>query len=78
MKDFLSHIELKHTRSQDLPDYYRLNGAVYVADTSYFLENKGFFGEKTKAYIMPQERSVDIDNELDFMQVESLLKMRDE
>ena len=77
MKDFLSHKELKHTRSQDLPDYYRLNGAVYVANTPYYRENKGFFGEKTKAYIMPQDRSVDIDNELDFMQVESLLKMRD-
>ncbi len=76
MKDFLSHIELKHTRSQDLPDYYRLNGAVYVANTNYYLENKGFFGEKTKAYIMPQERSIDIDSELDFLQTENILKNR--
>lgn len=76
MKDFLSKKELKHTRSQDLPEYYRLNGAVYAADIEYVLSNKGFFGANTKAYIMPRERSVDIDDKWDFIQAEAYLNER--
>jgi CMP-N,N'-diacetyllegionaminic acid synthase len=30
------------------------------------LENKGFYGPKTYAYVMPKDRSVDIDTEFDF------------
>ncbi len=65
MRNFIRD-ELKNKRSQDLPVYYRLNGAIYIAEVNYFYQNNGFFGENTKAYIMPQERSVDIDTELDF------------
>lgn len=75
MKNFMKS-ELKNTRSQDLPVYYQLNGAIYVSDTDYFLKNKGFFGERTKAYVMPEERSIDIDTLLDFKFAELLLKER--
>ncbi len=58
---------------QSLQQYYRLNGAVYLANVSYLKENNGFFGPKTYAYMMPQERSVDIDTELDLKFAEFLL-----
>jgi CMP-N-acetylneuraminic acid synthetase len=58
--------EVKNKRSQDLPKFYRLNGAVYIAEINYFYKNNGFIGNKTKAYIMSQQNSVDIDTELDF------------
>ena len=51
---------------QALPDYYRINGAVYVAHVDYLKQNKEFFGKSTFAYLMPPERSVDIDKEFDF------------
>lgn len=73
MKDFIRP-EIKNKRSQDLPKYYRLNGAIYIAEINYLSENKGFFGTGTKAYIMPAERSTDIDTELDFKYSELLLK----
>lgn len=73
MKDFLSHPALKTKRSQDLSDYYRLNGAVFAAKTTYFIANDGFYGSNTRAYIMPQERSIDIDTDWDFYLAESLL-----
>lgn len=54
-------------RSQDLPAYYRLNGAVYVSGTESLIRERSFLqGSDTFAYIMPQERSIDIDTELDF------------
>ncbi len=73
MKDFIRQ-ELKNVRSQDLPKYYRLNGAVYIADINYLVENNGFFGDRTKAFIMPQERSVDIDNKEDLLYASVLVK----
>jgi len=56
----------KNKNRQQLPKYYRINGAIYVSDISYFKENNGFIGDNTIAYIMPQLRSVDIDTILDF------------
>ncbi|HBX50595.1 MAG: CMP-N-acetlyneuraminic acid synthetase [Bacteroidetes bacterium GWF2_33_38] len=66
--------EIRNKRSQDLPKYYRLNGAVYVSEIKYLYENNGFLGHQTKAYVMPRERSIDIDNEIDFKLAELVLK----
>ncbi len=65
MKDFIKP-EVKNKRSQDLPKHYRLNGAIYIAEINYFIANNGFLGKETKAYVMSQETSIDIDTELDF------------
>ncbi len=43
-----------------------LNGAVYVARTDWLLASKTFVDETTVAHVMPPERSVDIDDEIDF------------
>jgi len=53
------------TRRQDLPDAYIINGAVYVAETDYVLERGSFLTERTIGYVMPRERSIDIDDPLD-------------
>lgn len=50
---------------QDLPAYYTLNGAVYVADCTWLANNKSFLSENTIGYVMPTERSLDIDTEFD-------------
>lgn len=64
MADFLKPGVMGKNR-QDLPYFFRLNGAVYVGYSAYVRAHNGFFGEKTFAYIMPKERSIDIDDELD-------------
>lgn len=61
-------------RRQDLPKYYRLNGAIYLSDIDYFLEYKNFYEEKCFAYIMDKRRSVDIDDEFDFELASFLLR----
>ena len=60
-------------RRQDLPPVYLENGAVYIAQKGFLLNKKSFTAEETLAYIMPPERSWDIDNESDFYYC-SLLK----
>jgi len=57
-----------------LPVYYRLNGAIYLAYCDYIRKQNSFLGAETFAYIMPIERSIDIDDEKDFELAELLLK----
>jgi len=71
---FLSD-EVKGLRSQDLPIYYRLNGAIYCYSSEELRKHQGiFYSENVKALVMPTERSVDIDNEIDFKIAEVLLE----
>ncbi len=72
MKNFIDHSALKNR--QDLPVFYRLNGAIYLSDIDYLKKQRGFWGDDTYAYIMPRERSVDIDSLLDFKLAEILLR----
>ncbi|WP_454841363.1 acylneuraminate cytidylyltransferase family protein [Pseudomonas hormoni] len=66
--------ELLNQRSQDLPVYYRLNGAIYMAKTNDFLQARGFFMPNSRAHIMSVDKSVDIDNYMDFKQCEFILE----
>jgi N-acylneuraminate cytidylyltransferase/CMP-N,N'-diacetyllegionaminic acid synthase len=72
MKDFIRKDILNKNR-QELGKYYRINGAIYIAEWDYLKQNKTFFGDKTYAYIMPKERSIDIDTEMDFKFAEFLI-----
>jgi len=60
-------------RRQDLPKVYTPNGAIYVSTPEILRKYKSFYCSKTIPYIMPPERSVDIDNEIDFMLAELLM-----
>lgn len=61
-------------RSQDLPKYYRLNGAIYAFSIGEYLENRGaFYDQRAFGFVMPTLRSIDIDNELDFKLAEVIL-----
>lgn len=72
MSEFLPEIATGK-RSQDLPKFYRLNGAIHMCDTNIFLDTKTFFlKDKVYAYIMDKKYSVDIDDELDFKFAEVL------
>ena len=62
------------TRRQELPTYYRLNGAIYLCKVKYFLRYKDLYKEKSYAYIMNRRNSVDVDDKFDFEMVENLIK----
>ena len=63
----------EYFRRQDIPNVYSLNGAVYVAETKWLLAKKTFISPETIGYIMPKERSNDIDDEIDFKFCEILI-----
>lgn len=50
---------------QDYSPAMAINGAVYCARVPFWLLHDGFYGPGTKGYVMPAERSIDIDTEWD-------------
>ena len=64
------------TRRQDAPKVYRLNAAVYAVKRDVLMNENKIFTENTRGVIMPQERSVHIDHQLDFEFAEFLMKYR--
>jgi len=60
-------------RSQDLPEIYIPNGAVYVVTPSWLDKGDNTYPEITGVYLMPPQRSVDIDTEFDLALAEFLV-----
>lgn len=70
LKGFIDERSSRRNR-QEMETFYRLNGAIYLISGD--AKQIDFFGENSYAYIMPQERSVDIDTKLDLLVAEVLL-----
>ena len=74
MNDFLSE-EVKSLRSQDLEKFYRPNGALYLIKPQILITKRSFYIDKNAyAFVMPRERSIDIDEKMDFIIGEILIK----
>ena len=63
-------------RRQDSSDSYHLNGAIYISQTKDLLKYQSFINSQTYAYVMPFERSIDIDTPFDLEQAEFMIKKR--
>lgn len=64
-------------RRQDAVPVYTLNGALYLARVSWLVEQRSFVSAQTLGYVMPAERSADIDTPLDWRWVEFLMKEKE-
>ena len=58
---------------QQLDKFYRINGSIYIVNVEHFSKGKDIYDSGSFAYIMPVERSIDIDTELDFLIAETVL-----
>jgi CMP-N,N'-diacetyllegionaminic acid synthase len=63
-------------RRQDAPRCFDMNASIYVWRVAPFLEQPAVFYPDTRLFEMPEERSIDIDSDLDFALVELLLRRR--
>ena len=69
--------EKEGTRRQDYqPPAYMRNGAIYLTRRKVLMEKNSIWGEVIRPYVMPQERSIGVDSELDLKLVEILMKER--
>ena len=69
--------EKEGTRRQDYdPPAYIRNGAIYLTRRDVLMEDDSIWGEVIRPYVMPEERSYDIDSERDFRLVELVMRER--
>lgn len=64
----------EHWGGQNAPPVYSMNASIYVWRRDSLA--KGLWGGHVSLYVMPRERSVDVDTEFDFRVVEMLMKER--
>ena len=66
MCDFIDE-SIINIGSQNLPNYYRINGAIYLCKIKQMLSEKTLFlKDNIYAYKMERKNSIDIDEEIDF------------
>lgn len=63
-------------RRQTMREVFRQNGAVYAIGARDFLEHDRFYLRPCRGVIVPAERSIDIDSEIQLMLAELILKKR--
>ena len=68
--------EKTYTRRQDLPKVYQMNGAIFISTRDLIMKNNVISGHSVIPYLMTNEDSIDIDNQIDFNLVELLIKSR--
>lgn len=66
----------KVTIRQNAPKTYRLNGAVYVIRRDIIMQQNRVMGTDNRPFIMPLERSVDIDSDVALKLAQLLMKER--
>jgi CMP-N,N'-diacetyllegionaminic acid synthase len=64
------------TRRQDLPPVFALNGAIYLALRTFLLSERTFISDHTYAYVMPENRSLDVDTPWDLHLADLILRER--
>ena len=64
---------IAYLRRQDLPPAYCLNGALYLMKREALLEQKTFNPARMAPYVMPRERSLDIDDPWDLHVIDRML-----
>ncbi len=64
-------------RRQDIEPLFFLEGSLYLATTTSLLKERSFYHDRTLGYEMPRWKSIEIDELVDFMIVETLLNNLD-
>jgi CMP-N,N'-diacetyllegionaminic acid synthase len=73
LSDYIS-TDIGYLRRQALPPAYALNGSIYLNKCSSLLQDRTFLPEGTIAYVMPPDRSLDVDTMWDWYVAELILK----
>ena len=77
LQNYFLDFNILQNRQCELQTYVP-NGSIYIFQTEILRKTRQYCNEKTYPYIMPRERSVDIDSFLDFQWAEHLLNKKKE
>jgi len=77
IKPYLPDGFSKIGRRQDLDDLYYFEGSLYISKITVLLQKKTFYHERTLPYIVPRWMAFEIDELVDFICIEAIMKNRD-
>ena len=63
-----------YSRRQDVPKAFDMTTVAYVTRPKFILEKNAIFQGRVKSVLIPSERAIDIDTQLDFDVAEFLMK----
>ncbi len=66
----------KINRRQDAPSIFDLNASIYIWNRKNLINSKNLINKQTFFFKMPYERSIDIDDKLDFIIVQHILNKK--
>ncbi|MCF7804219.1 MAG: acylneuraminate cytidylyltransferase family protein [Candidatus Marinimicrobia bacterium] len=61
-------------RRQEIERLFYYDGSFYISDTKVLLNEKSFYHERCIGFEMPKSKSFEVDDMIDFLCVESILK----
>ncbi len=64
-------------RRQDISDLYFFEGSLYISDSFVFLQKKTFYHNRTLPYIVQRWKAFEIDEVIDLICVEAIIKNLD-
>ena len=74
-REFIGFLDSKELKQRQAGEkFYRLNGAIYIVKISMFKKCRDLYRKGSYAYIMSQNKSVDIDTEMDFKLAEVIIR----
>ena len=77
--EFINFVQPENLKQRQAgKKFYRLNGAIYVVNVCKFKNDRQLYKRGSFAYIMSQEKSIDIDTETDFRLAELMFKTEGE
>ena len=78
-KDFISWYDTSQSigiRRQEVDPIFYLEGSIYVSDRNKLFEENSFYHDETIGYVMSKDKSLEIDDEFDFIMAEALMRHR--
>jgi CMP-N-acetylneuraminic acid synthetase len=70
----LAKSEKGYSRRQDVPLAYDMTTVAYVTRPDFIKNSNKVFDGRVKAVLIPKERAIDIDDEIDFKMAEMLIR----
>lgn len=70
--------EQQTLRRQDLPKVYFFEGSVYVSSVEAYLKKRTFYHDKTLPYVVPEWKSHEVDDYVDFKIMETIMILKNE
>lgn len=64
-------------RRQEMDDLYFFEGSLYISKTAVLLEKRSFYHERTLPYIVPRWKSIEVDEIVDLICIEAIMKNKD-